>query len=57
MVLVVAAQLDPAQGIAFDALGFGLALGAAFSQAVFVTIGRDGYPECSDGPGDVVRPR
>ncbi len=43
MVLVVAAQLDPAQGIAFDAIGFGLALGAALSQAIFVSISRDGY--------------
>ena len=43
MVLVVAAQLDPAGGISFDALGFGLALGAALSQAIFVSIGRDGY--------------
>lgn len=43
MVLVVAAQLDPAQGIAFDALGFGLALGAALSQAIYVSIAKDGY--------------
>ena len=43
MVAVVAAQLDSAEGIAFDGLGFGLAIGAALSQAVFVTISRDGY--------------
>ncbi len=43
MVLVVAAQLDPAGGIAFDALGFGLALGAALSQAIYVSIAKDGY--------------
>ena len=35
MVAVVASQLDPAAGIRFDAFGFGLALGAALSQAVF----------------------
>lgn len=43
MVAVVASQLDPAAGIRFDALGFGLALGAAVSQAVFVVISRTGY--------------
>ena len=43
MVAVVASQLDPAGGIRVDAIGFGLALGAAVSQAVFVTISRDGY--------------
>jgi drug/metabolite transporter (DMT)-like permease len=43
MIAVVAAQLDPAAGIRFDALGFGLALGAACSQAVFVVISRSGY--------------
>ena len=43
MIAVVASQLDPAGGIRLDALGFGLALGAAVSQAVFVTISRDGY--------------
>ena len=47
MVAVVASQLDPAAGIRFDALGFGLALGAAVSQAVFVVISRDRLP----GPG------
>ena len=44
MVAVVASQLDPAAGIRFDALGFGLALGAALSQTVFVVVSRDGYP-------------
>jgi len=43
MVLVVASQLDPAAGLRFDLLGFGLALGAALSQTVFVTLSRDGY--------------
>ena len=43
MVAVVASQLDPAAGIRFDALGFGLALGAAASQAVFVVISKTGY--------------
>jgi len=44
MVAVVASQLDPAAGIRFDALGFGLALGAALSQTVYVVVSRDGYP-------------
>jgi drug/metabolite transporter, DME family len=44
MVAVVASQLDPAAGIRFDALGFGLALSAAASQTVFVVTSRDGYP-------------
>jgi drug/metabolite transporter (DMT)-like permease len=43
MVAVVASQLDPTGGIRLDAIGFGLALSAAVSQAVFVTISRDGY--------------
>ena len=43
MVAVVASQLDPAAGIRFDAVGFGLALGAAVSQSVFVVISRNGY--------------
>jgi drug/metabolite transporter (DMT)-like permease len=44
MVAVVASQLDPAAGIRFDALGFGLALSAAFSQAVYVIVSRSGFP-------------
>ena len=43
MVAVVAGQLDPSAGIEFNWLGVALALGAAVSQAVFVTISRDGY--------------
>jgi drug/metabolite transporter (DMT)-like permease len=43
MVAVVASQFDPSAGIRFDAIGFGLALGAAVSQAVFVVISRTGY--------------
>jgi drug/metabolite transporter (DMT)-like permease len=43
MLAVVASQLDPAVGIRFSALGIGLALGAAASQAVFVVISRTGY--------------
>lgn len=43
MVAVIASQLDPAGGIRFDAIGLGLALGAAVSQTVFVVVSRDGY--------------
>ncbi len=43
MIAVVASQLDPASGIRFDAIGFGLALAAAGCQAVFVIISRSGY--------------
>jgi drug/metabolite transporter, DME family len=43
MIAVVASQLDPSQGIRFDALGFGLCLGAAVCQAGYVLISRDGY--------------
>ena len=43
MVAVVASQLDPAAGIRVDAIGFGLALAAAMSQAGFVVISRTGY--------------
>ena len=43
MIAVVASQLDPAAGIRFDAIGFGLALGAALSQTVFVVVSRTGY--------------
>ena len=42
MLLVVAGSLDPA-AVRFEPTGFGLALGAAATQTVFVTIGRDGY--------------
>ncbi len=45
MVAVVASQLDPAGTIRLDAIGIGLALGAAVSQTVFVVISRDGYSE------------
>lgn len=44
MVLVVAGGLDPAAGVRVDLLGIGLALLAALSQTVFVTISRSGYP-------------
>jgi DME family drug/metabolite transporter len=43
MIAVVASQLDPAAGIRFEALGFGLALGAAACQAVFMLSSRSGY--------------
>ena len=43
MIAVVASQLDPAAGIRVDAIGFGLALSAALSQAAFVLISRTGY--------------
>jgi drug/metabolite transporter, DME family len=45
MIAVVASQLDPAAGIRLDALGIGLALGAAVCQTIFVILARDGYPE------------
>jgi drug/metabolite transporter (DMT)-like permease len=45
MIAVVASQLDPAGAIRLDAIGIGLALGAAVSQTVFVVISRDGYSE------------
>ena len=45
MIAVVASQLDPAGAIHLDAIGIGLALGAAVSQTVFVVISRDGYAE------------
>jgi drug/metabolite transporter (DMT)-like permease len=45
MVAVVASQIDPAGGIRLDAIGIGLALGAAVSQTVFVVVSRDGYSE------------
>lgn len=43
MVAVVATQLDPASGIRFDAIGLGLALGAALSQVVFLLVSQKGY--------------
>ena len=45
MVMVVAAQLDPAAGIRFDVIGLALAFGAALSQTVYVTVSRDGYSQ------------
>ena len=45
MIAVVASQIDPAGGIRLDAIGIGLALGAALSQTVFVVISRDGYSQ------------
>jgi len=45
MIAVVASQVAPAGGIRLDAIGIGLALGAALSQTVFVVISRDGYSE------------
>ena len=53
---VVASQLDPAAGLRLDAIGFGFALGAAVSQAVFVVVSRSGYPSVPGGPGDGRRP-
>ena len=47
MVAVVASQIDPETGLRIDAVGFGLAIGAALSQAVFVVISREGYREVS----------
>lgn len=43
MAAVVASQLDPAAGIRLDAIGIGLALAAALSQTVYVSVSRDGY--------------
>lgn len=54
MVAVVASQLDPAAGIRVDGIGFGLALGAAASQAVFVVISRSGYRTVPAGQAMVV---
>lgn len=45
MVAVVASQLDPAAGIRLDAIGIGLAMGAALSQTVYVVVSHDGYSE------------
>jgi drug/metabolite transporter (DMT)-like permease len=44
MAVVVAGGLDAAAGIAIDPIGVALALVAAASQTVFVTISRRGYP-------------
>ena len=44
-IAVVASQIDPAAGVRVDAVGIGLALGAAVCQSVFVLLARDGYPE------------
>ena len=45
MIAVVASQLDPTAGIRLDAIGIGLAIGAALSQTVYVVVSRDGYRE------------
>ena len=45
MAAVVASQIDPDTGIRLDAIGIGLALGAALSQMVYVIVSRDGYRE------------
>ena len=44
MILVVAGGLDPTGALRVDLLGIGLALVAALSQTVFVTISRNGFP-------------
>ena len=43
MAAVVLGGLDPASGLRADAVGIGLALGAAVSQAIFVLVSRNGY--------------
>jgi drug/metabolite transporter (DMT)-like permease len=43
MVLVVAGGLDPGGGVRVDLLGIGLALFAAVSQTVFISVSRIGY--------------
>jgi len=43
MVAVVASQLDPSAGVAFDGLGVLLALVAAVCQTIYVTVSREGY--------------
>lgn len=43
MVAVVASQVDPVAGLRLDAIGIGLALGAALSQTVYVIVSRNGY--------------
>jgi drug/metabolite transporter, DME family len=44
MILVVAGGLDPTGELRVDLLGIALALVAALSQTVFVTISRNGFP-------------
>jgi drug/metabolite transporter (DMT)-like permease len=44
MVLVVAGGLTSGVEVRIDAIGVGLALGAALSQTVFITVSRFGYP-------------
>lgn len=45
MIAVVASQVDPAGAIRLDAVGIGLALGAAVSSTVYVVVSRDGYSQ------------
>lgn len=45
MVAVVLSQVDPAAGIRLDAVGLGLALGAAAAQTMYVLVSRDGYAQ------------
>jgi DME family drug/metabolite transporter len=45
MVTVVLGGLEPGAGLAFDALGLGLAFVAAASQTLFVLVSRRGYAE------------
>jgi drug/metabolite transporter (DMT)-like permease len=47
MVLVVAGGLDPTGELRVDPLGIGLALSAAISQTVFVTVSRSGFAAIS----------
>jgi drug/metabolite transporter (DMT)-like permease len=47
MVLVVAGGLDPSGELRVDPLGIGLALSAAISQTVFVTVSRSGFAAIS----------
>lgn len=45
MLLIVVSQLDDTGSLRLDAFGFGLALGAAVSQTIFVIVSRHGFPE------------